>query len=68
MTSEAVKLGKNLRRIRMGKGISQGDIVRALGMGRGFVSNIENGKGNPTLTTITKLAKVLGIPIEELIK
>ena len=68
MTSEAVKLGKNLRRIRTEKGISQGDIVRALGMGRGFVSNIENGKGNPTLTTIAKLAKALSVPLEDLIK
>ena len=68
MKIEAVKLGKNLRRIRKGKGMSQGDIVRALGMGRGFVSNIENGKGNPTLTTITKLAKVLGVSTNELLK
>jgi transcriptional regulator with XRE-family HTH domain len=68
MKSEAVKLGNNLRRIRTGKGISQGDIVRALGMGRGFVSNIENGKGNPTLTTITKLAKALGVSTDELLK
>ena len=68
MKSEAIKLGKNLRRIRTEKGISQGDIVRALSMGRGFVSNIENGKGNPTLTTITKLAKVLGVSTDELLK
>ncbi|OHA28846.1 MAG: DNA-binding protein [Candidatus Taylorbacteria bacterium RIFCSPHIGHO2_12_FULL_45_16] len=68
MKIEAVKLGKNLRRIRKGKGMSQGDIVRALGMGRGFVSNIENGKGNPTLTTITKLAKALGVSADELLK
>jgi len=68
MISEIVKLGKNLRRIRTEKGISQGDIVRALSMGRGFISNIENGKGNPTLTTITKLAKVLKVSIIELMK
>ena len=68
MKIEAVKLGKNLRLIRKGKGMSQGDIVRALGMGRGFVSNIENGKGNPTLTTITKLAKALGVSADELLK
>ena len=68
MKSEAIKLGKNLRRIRTEKGISQGDIVRALSMGRGFVSNIENGKGNPTLTTIAKLAKVLGVSTDELLK
>ncbi len=32
MKSEAQKLGRNLKRIRKEKGISQGDIVRSLGM------------------------------------
>ena len=68
MSKEAQKLGKNLKRIRTQKGISQGDIVRSLGMDRAFVSNIENGKTNPTLATITKLAKALGISVGELMK
>ncbi|MDO8728697.1 MAG: helix-turn-helix transcriptional regulator [bacterium] len=68
MSNEAQKLGRNLKRIRTEKGISQGDIVRSLGMDRAFVSNIENGKTNPTLATIAKIAKALGVKIEELIK
>ncbi len=68
MSIEAQKLGRNLKRIRTQKGISQGDIVRSLGIDRAFVSNIENGKTNPTLATIAKLAKALGVPIEDLIK
>ncbi len=68
MKSESVKLGKNLKRIRVGKGITQGDIVRALGISRSFVSNIENGKTNPTLSTISKLAKALGVTTDELLK
>ena len=68
MTNESSKLGKNLKRIRTAKGITQGDIVRQLGFGRGFISNIENGKANPTLATIAKLAKALGVSIGELIK
>jgi transcriptional regulator with XRE-family HTH domain len=68
MSDEAKKLGKNLKRIRTQKGISQGDIVRALKIDRAFVSNIENGKTNPTLATIAKLAKAIGVSIEELIK
>jgi len=68
MSNEAQKLGRNLKRIRTEKGISQGDIVRSLGMDRAFVSNIENGKTNPTLATIAKLAKAIGVPIEDLIK
>jgi len=68
MANEAQKLGRNLKRIRKEKGISQGDIVRSLGMDRAFISNIENGKTNPTLATIAKLAKAVGVSIEELIK
>lgn len=68
MKSESAKLGKNLKRIRTEKGITQGDIVRTLGVSRSFVSNIENGKTNPTLATIAKLAKALGVNIEELMR
>jgi len=68
MQSESAKLGKNLKRIRVQKSMTQGDIVRTLGVSRSFVSNIENGKTNPTLATIAKLAKALGVSIEDLIK
>ncbi len=68
MSDEAQKLGKNLKRIRTKKGITQGDIVRTLGMPKSFVSSIENGRTNPTLATIAKLAKALSVPIEDLIK
>ena len=68
MANEAQKLGRNLKRIRKEKGISQGDIVRSLGMDRAFISNIENGKTNPTLATIAKLAKALGVSVSDLTK
>lgn len=67
MQKDSAKLGKNLKKIRTGKGISQGDIVRTLGVSRSFVSNIENGKTNPTLATISKLAKALGVSIKDLV-
>lgn len=66
--NESAKLGKNLKRIRTTKGISQGEIGRILGVDKGFVSNIENGKTNPTLATITKLAKAIGVSSDELLK
>ena len=68
MTNESSKLCKNLKRIRTAKGITQGDIVRKLGLGRGFISNIENGKANPTLSTITKIAKAIVVSVGELMK
>lgn len=68
MQSESTKLGLNLKRIRTKKGISQGDIAKQLGVSRGFISTIENGKTNPTLATIAKLAKAVGILINDLLK
>jgi transcriptional regulator with XRE-family HTH domain len=66
--NESVNLGKNMKRIRTEKGISQGDIARILSLGRGYVSNIENGKTNPTLSTIANLAQSLGVSTDELLK
>ncbi len=68
MQNESTKLGLNLKRIRTKKGISQGDIARDIRVSRGFVSTIENGKTNPTLSTIAKLAKALDVKIEELVQ
>jgi len=59
---------KNLKKIRTEKGISQGDIVKTSGIDKAMISNIENGKANPTLATIAKLAEAVNIPIDELLK
>ena len=68
MQDEQIKLGRNLKRIRTQKGISQGDIARSLKVGRSFITNIENGKTNPTLATIAKLAKVLRVNSHNLLE
>lgn len=62
------KLGQNMKRIRLAKQMSQGDICRKLGVDRSYISNVESGKKNPTLSTITKLAKALGVSVGELLK
>lgn len=64
----STKLGLNIKRIRTKKKMSQGDIARALEVDRGYISNIENGKKNPTLATIQRLADALGVSADELLK
>mgnify|MGYP001585341943 FL=1 len=68
MKNETQKLGSNLKRIRISKAMSQGDIARALKVARSFVSDLENGKRNPTLSTIAKLAKAIGVSADQLLK
>ncbi len=66
MKDDAKKLGENLKKIRTSKNITQTEFAEKLGVDKSFVSNIENGKTNPTLSTITSLAKVLKISTNEL--
>jgi len=40
---------ENIQKIKTKKGMSQGDICRALDMDRGYMSAIENGKKNITI-------------------
>lgn len=68
MSKESRMFGQNIKRVRTAKGISQGDISRALKVARSFITNLENGKANPTLATVARISKVLGVSIGELIK
>jgi len=62
------KLGENLKRIRTKKKLSQGAIARILEVDKGYISNIENGKKNPTLATIERLANAISVSVDELLK
>lgn len=68
MPSISPKLGKNLKRIRVLKDMSQGDIAFKLGVHRAYISGIETGKRNPTVATIEKLAEALNVAASELLK
>lgn len=68
MPSISPKLGQNLKRIRLSKNLSQGEIARKLEVHRAYISGIETGKRNPTVATIEKLAEVLNISASELLK
>ena len=62
------RLGENLKKLRLKKKMSQGDISRKLGVDRAYISSIENGRMNPTLTTLEKLAEAMGVNSSELLK
>jgi len=66
--STAQKFGENMKKIRLEKGMSQGDICRTLGLDRAYISNVENGKQNLTISTMEKVAKALEVNIDILLK
>ena len=66
--STAQKFGENMKKIRLEKGMSQGDICRSLGLDRAYISNVENGKQNLTISTMEKVAKALEVNIDRRLK
>lgn len=60
------KLGIKIRILRNRKNFSQEEFAEAVGLDRVYVSNIENGKANPSILYLKKMAEVLEIEICEL--
>ena len=54
-------IGKILRTIRESKDLSQGDIERRSGLLRSYISRVEGGYTGPSLTTLEKFARALGV-------
>ena len=67
MSNEIIKFGKKLKKVRLEKDLSQGDVARILGVNRSYVSGLERGVRNPSLLTVQKVAKALGVNAKILI-
>jgi transcriptional regulator with XRE-family HTH domain len=61
------RLARNLRRLRDAKGWSQEKFAFEANVHRTYVSDIERGARNPTITVVEKLAMPLGVTASELL-
>ena len=62
------RLGRNVRRLREGKALSQEAFADEAGIHRTYVSDIERGARNPTVTVVERLAIALGVTASELVQ
>ena len=60
------KFGKKVREKRLQRGISQEKLAEKAGVHRTYIGMIERGEKNITLQNIEKIAKALGISLDEL--
>ena len=63
-----VRFGKKLRRLRSDRGWSQTYLAVHAGIGRPFLSNLENGKREPCLRLIEILANSFELSISQLMR
>ncbi len=57
-------LAKVIKSRRKTLEISQHDLAEMAGIGLATIKNIERGKGNPSIGTVSKIMEVLGMEIE----
>lgn len=58
---------KNLARFRKEKGLTQEELVKRSGVAISQIRRYEADNASPTLDVVTKLAKALGVSIDELV-
>lgn len=64
----AVAFGRVLRRYRLSAGLSQEKLALEAGLQRNYISLLELGQNQPTITTLFKLAVVLDIKPEQIVE
>jgi XRE family transcriptional regulator, regulator of sulfur utilization len=57
-----------LKRVREAKGLSQTALAKRSKLSREHIVRLEGGRYDPTVTTLTKLAKALGVPVTALLE
>lgn len=62
-----VELGEVVRKLRLQRNLTVRDLAEKTNLSYAYISQIENGKRTPTIETLDKLAKALGVTIQYLI-
>lgn len=62
-------IGQNIKKVRHKLGLTQDDLVRKSGVKHTTLTKIEsNVVVKPSVQTAAKIAKALGVPMEDLVK
>jgi transcriptional regulator with XRE-family HTH domain len=62
------RVGLNLQRLRRQKGLSQEELADLANVHQTYLSGVERGIRNPTVTVLQRIAQALGADIEDLVK
>lgn len=63
------KIGKNIKKLRQEKGISQDRLSKLADLSLNTVVTVESGLNpNPTIETLTRIARALDVGVDDLIK
>jgi transcriptional regulator with XRE-family HTH domain len=61
-------VGRNVKRIRQEKGLTQEQLAELSGFSQQYLSGLEQGRRNPTIVSLYELATALGVSHMELVR
>jgi transcriptional regulator with XRE-family HTH domain len=61
------RVGLNLQKLRRERGLSQEELADRANIHQTYLSGVERGKRNPTITVLHRIAEALGADIEDLV-
>lgn len=62
------QFGQRIRQLRLEKQFSQADLAHATNFSFTYISKIENGNVNTSISHLSALANALDIPLDQLLK
>ena len=62
------RMAKQLQTLRERRGLTQEQLAKKAGVSRGYLARLETARQDPTLSTLEKLAKALGVKVARLIE
>jgi transcriptional regulator with XRE-family HTH domain len=60
------QVGKRIRSFREGQGVSQEALAEKSGLHRTYIGGVERGLRNPSLKSLGRIAKALGLEVGQL--
>jgi transcriptional regulator with XRE-family HTH domain len=67
--SSSSKIAGNVKKLRQKKGVSQDRLSKLADLSMNTIVNVESGLNpNPTIETLLKIAKALGVGVDDLMK
>ncbi len=61
-----MRIGDNIKQIRTAKGLSQKEVTINAGLDTAQYSRIENGKTDPSVTTLERIANAMGVSLAQI--
>jgi transcriptional regulator with XRE-family HTH domain len=61
------RLGRRLQEVRIERGLTQEELAHRAELDYSYLNQIENGKRNPSLEAVSRIAKALGVTVKDLI-